>query len=79
MIALMKDDFGRKMLSCHDAAKLYGCSMRYMRRLAQEGKVASEVVGGSYVIPADEVRRLKSAVSRGTGRHKPKGGKFAAG
>ena len=78
MIALMRDDTGRKMLSCHDAAKLYGCSMRYMRRLALEGKVAAETVGGAYFVSEADVRRLKAQVAKGTGRHKPKGGKFAA-
>jgi excisionase family DNA binding protein len=79
MIALMKDDTGRKMLSCHDAAKLYGCSMRYMRRLALEGKLASETVGGSYFVSEADVKRLKAQVAKGKGRHKPKAEQFRAG
>ncbi len=75
----MKDDTGRKMLSCHDAAKLYGCSMRYMRRLAMDGKVASESIGGAYFVSEADVKRLKAQVDKGTGRHKPKGRKFSAG
>lgn len=75
----MRDDTGRKLISCHDAAKLYGCSMRYMRRLAKDGKVGSESVGGSYLVSESDVKRLKAEVSKGTGRHKPKDRKFSEG
>lgn len=79
MIAFMKDDTGRKLLSCHDAAELYGCSMRYMRRLARDGKVGSETVGGAYFVSESDVKRLKAEVAKGTGRHKPKDRKFSQG
>ena len=79
MIALMRDDQGRRMISCREAAELYDCSMRYIRKLARDGKVASEVVAGAYVVSADDIRRLKAAVSKGTGRHKPKPRQFKAG
>jgi len=77
MIALMKDDTGRKMLSCHDAAKLYGCSMRYIRKLALQGKLTHELVGGAYMVAADEVRKL--AGRKTTGRTKKRSSKFSEG
>lgn len=79
MIAAMKNDRGRKMLSCREAAEAYGCSMRYIRRLVEDGKLSSETVAGGYVVPADEVAALKAHVARGTGRHKPKATKFSEG
>ena len=75
----MKDDTGRKMLSCREAAQKYGCSMRYIRKLAQDGRVHSEVVAGSYVVCEADVARLKAKVSKGTGRHQPKAKKFRPG
>lgn len=79
MIALMKDDAGRKMLSCRDAATRYGCSMRWIRRLAQEGKVYSETVAGSYMVSEADVAKLKAQTAKGKGRHKPKAEKFRPG
>jgi hypothetical protein len=78
MIA-MKDDRGRKMLSCRDAAKKYGCSMRYIRKLALAGKLEHEVVGGSYMVAEADVLRLKAQVAKGEGRHKPKAGGYGEG
>lgn len=75
----MKDDTGRKMLSCREAAQKYGCSMRYIRKLAKDGKVASEIVGGSYVVSEADVARLKATTAKGKGRHKPKAEKFRPG
>ena len=77
MIALMKDDKGRKMISCREAAEAYGCSMRYIRKLAKDGKVASEVVGGAYMVAADEVRRLAGRKAAGRERKRSEG--FKAG
>lgn len=79
MIAAMKNDRGRKMLSCSDAAKEYGCSMRYIRRLVELKRISHEVVAGSYFVPADELAALKAQVARGTGRHKPKEKRFSKG
>ena len=79
MIATMKNDRGRKMLSCRDAAEEYGCSMRYIRRLVEDGKLSHETVAGGYFVPAEEVAALKSQVAKGTGRHKPKASKFSQG
>lgn len=75
----MKDDKGRKLLSCHDAAKKYGCSMRYIRRLAKDGEIYSETVAGSYMVAEDDVAKRKARVAKGKGRHKPKAEKFRPG
>jgi predicted transcriptional regulator len=79
MIAMMKDDSGRKMLSCRDAAKKYSCSMRYIRRLAKEGKIYSETVAGSYMVSEADVAARKARVAKGKGRHKPKAEGFKPG
>jgi hypothetical protein len=79
MVAMMKDDTGRKMLSTRAAAEKYGCSMRYIRKLAKEGKVASEIVAGSYLVCEADVAKFKARVAKGTGRHKPKAEKFRPG
>lgn len=76
MIA-MKDDKGRKMLSCREAAEEYGCSMRYIRKLALQGKLTHEIVGGAYLVAADEVRKL--AGRKSTGREKKRSSKFSEG
>jgi hypothetical protein len=79
MIAMMKDDTGRKMLSCRDAALKYGCTMRWIRKLALDGKVASEIVAGSYMVSEADVAKIKAKTAKGTGRHKPKATKFKPG
>lgn len=79
MIAAMKNDRGRKMISCREAAEDYGCSMRYIRKLVESQKLSHEVVAGSYFVPADEVAALKAKVAQGTGRHKPKEKRFSEG
>lgn len=76
MIA-MKDDKGRRMLSCREAAEQYGCSMRYIRKLALQGKVTHEVVGGCYLVSADEIRKL--ANRKAGGREKKRSGGFSEG
>jgi hypothetical protein len=76
MIA-MKDDKGRRMLSCRDAATEYGCSMRYIRKLALQGKLTHEIVGGAYMVAADEVRKLASRKT--TGRTKKRSSRFSEG
>ena len=75
----MKNDSGRKLLSCRDAAKKYGCSMRYIRKLAKDGEIYSETVAGSYMVAEDDVAKRKATVAKGKGRHKPKAEKFRAG
>jgi hypothetical protein len=53
--------------------------MRYIRKLAQDGRLSFELVGGSYMVAADEVAKLKAKTAKGTGRHKPKAEKFRPG
>jgi excisionase family DNA binding protein len=79
MIAMMKDDTGRKMLSCREAAQKYGCSMRYIRKLAKDGEIRSETVAGSYMVAEADVASRKAKVAKGKGRHKPKASKFRPG
>jgi excisionase family DNA binding protein len=79
MIAMIRDNNGRKMISCREAAEKYGCSMRYIRKLALAGKLDHEVVGGSYMVAEADVTKLKAKVAKGTGRHKPKAERFKEG
>lgn len=79
MIAFMKDDKGRKLLSCREAAERYGCSMRYIRKLAKDGTIYSETVAGSYMVSEDDVAKLKDRVGKAKGRHKRKAEKFKPG
>ena len=76
MIA-MQNDQGRKMLTCRKAAEEYGCSMRYIRKLVTEGKIHHEMVGGSYMVPADEIRKLSTR--KAGGRKKKRSEGFRAG
>ena len=78
MIA-MKDDKGRRMISCRDAAEKYGCTMRYIRKLALAGKLDHEIQAGSYMVSEADVLRLKADVAKGKGRHKPKAERFKEG
>jgi excisionase family DNA binding protein len=73
MIMAMKDEAGRRMLSCAQAAKEYGCTMRYIRKLAQTGRIPFEVVGGTYMVPADEVRKLSKRKATGRERKRAEG------
>jgi hypothetical protein len=73
MIMAMKDEAGRKMLSCKEAAAEYGCTMRYIRKLAQTGRVSFEIVGGSYMVAADEIRKLARRNATGRERKRSEG------
>ena len=75
MIAIMKDDQGRKLLTCNEAAELYGCSMRYIRKLAAAGRVHSETVGRTYMVAEDDVKRLASRQDGGRLRKRSSGHK----
>lgn len=70
---VMKDSAGRRMLSCKQAAETYGCSMRYIRKLAQGGRLTHEIVAGSYMVSEDEVRRLAKRTSTGRERKRAEG------
>ena len=49
---------GRTLITCQDAARLYGCTMGYMRRLARDGRVYSQTIGRTYLVDRDEVKKL---------------------
>lgn len=76
---MMKNEQGRKLISCREAAEQYRCSMRWVRKLAQAGRIYSETVAGCYMVAEADVAKLKAKTSKGTGRHKPKADKFKAG
>lgn len=67
------------MIDCRSAAERYGCSMRYIRRLIADGKLDSQTVGGTHMVDAAAVDRLKAKSATGTGRHKPKAARFKPG
>lgn len=73
----LKDEKGRRMVSCREAAQEYGCTMRYLRALAKQGRVHTEFVGGAYLFDLDEVRRLASRKVGGRERKRSEG--FQAG
>lgn len=75
MIALMKSDQGRKLVTCNRAAEVYGCSMRYIRRLAAEGRIYSEVVGRTYMVAEDDVKKLATRKDGGRLRKRATGHK----
>lgn len=73
MIAAMKDDKGRKMVSCREAAETYGCTMRYIRKLVRDGRLTHEIVAGGYVVSLDEVRQLSGRKASGRARKRSEG------
>jgi excisionase family DNA binding protein len=50
----------RTLITCQQAARLYGCTMGYIRRLARDGRIHSQMMGRTYLLDADEVRRMAS-------------------
>ena len=79
MIAMMQDKQGRKLISCRTAAETYGCSMRYIRKLIEQGKLYHEMEAGSYMVAEADISKFKARVEKGTGRHKAKPKKFRPG
>lgn len=73
------DETGTRMIDCREAARRYGCTMRYIRQLAQDGKLPYQLVGGCYVFPADEVDRLRREAAKATGRERKRAEGFKAG
>jgi hypothetical protein len=79
MIAMMKNEQGRKLISCREAAEQYRCSMRWVRKLAAAGRIYSETVAGCYMVAETDVAKFKAKTAKGKGRHKPKAQEFKAG
>jgi len=71
----MKDDAGNRMIGANEAAELYGCSQRYIRRLAAEGRIRSEIVGRTYLVSAADVKKLSSRQDGGRLRKRATGHK----
>jgi excisionase family DNA binding protein len=51
----------RTLITCQDAAKLYGCTMGYIRRLARDGRVFGQLIGRTYLVDAAEVKKLAAS------------------
>ena len=49
---------GRTLVTCQEAARLYGCTMGYVRRLARDGRVHATTVGRTWFVDRDEVMRI---------------------
>jgi excisionase family DNA binding protein len=79
MIMALRNERGRKLISCREAAEAYGCTMSYIRRLARLGRLETEEVGGSYVFDEAEVRKLASQAAKGEGRQRKRAGGFKPG
>jgi hypothetical protein len=76
MLVALRNDSGRRLISCRKAAETYGCSMSYIRRLARLGRLETEEVGGSYVFDEAEVRRLAARAAKGEGRMRKRASGF---
>jgi hypothetical protein len=76
MLVALRNDSGRRLISCRKAAETYGCSMSYIRRLARLGRLETEEVGGSYVFDEAEVRRLAARAAKGEGRQRKRASGF---
>jgi excisionase family DNA binding protein len=79
MIMALRNERGRKLISCREAAEAYGCTMSYIRRLARLGRLEKEEVGGSYVFDEAEVRKLAAQAAKGEGRQRKRAGGFKPG
>ena len=79
MIMALRNERGRKLISCREAAEAYGCTMSYIRRLARLGRLETEEVGGSYVFDEAEVRKLAAQAAKADGRQRKRAGGFKPG
>lgn len=52
---------GREYMTCCEAAKLYGCTMGYIRQQARAGRLDAVQIGRTWVVAADEIRHMKRA------------------
>ncbi len=79
MIVALRNERGRKMISCREAAEAYGCTMSYIRRLARLGRLEHEEVGGTYVFDEAEVKRLAAQAAKAEGRQRKRAVRFKPG
>lgn len=74
MIMALKDDAtGRTLISCREAAELYECGMRYIRRLVSDGRLTHIEVGGTYMVDRAEVVALAKRKDSGRQRKRSEG------
>jgi excisionase family DNA binding protein len=75
MIAMspLTDDSGRVLISCREAAEIYGCGMRYIRRLVTDGRLHCVEVGRTYMVAEAEVRELAGRDAEGRQRKRSEG------
>jgi hypothetical protein len=72
MIAV-KNENGREIVSCSEAAKVYDCSMSYMRRLARDERVRTEEHAGTWWFDLEDVRKLASRTDKGRKKKRSQG------
>ena len=75
----VQDEDGSRLIDCREAARRYGCTMRYIRRLAFEGRIPHQVIGGSYLFSASEIDRIRKDAAHSEGRHKKRSAGFRPG
>ena len=79
MIMALRNERGRKLMSCREAANAYGCTMSYIRRLARLRRIESEEVGGCYFFEEGDVKRLAAQAAKGEGRQRKRAVRFKPG
>ena len=72
MIAV-KNENGREIVSCSEAAEAYGCTMSYMRRLAREDRVRTEEHAGVWWFDIEDVRKLAGRSDGGRKKKRSQG------
>jgi len=72
MVAV-KNEKGREMVPCSEAAEAYGCTMSYMRRLAREERVRTEEHAGVWWFDIEDVRKLADRSDEGRKKKRSQG------
>ena len=72
MVAV-KNESGRELVPCSEAAEVYDCTMSYMRRLAREGRVRTEEHAGIWWFDIEDVRKLASRPDGGRKKKRSQG------
>lgn len=49
---------GREYLTCREAARLYGCTMGFIRSQARSGRLEAMQIGRTWVIDAAQIRSI---------------------
>jgi hypothetical protein len=72
MIAV-KNENGREIVSCSEAAEAYDCTMSYMRRLARAGRVRTEEHAGVWWFDIEDVKKLAGRTDGGRKKKRSQG------